>query len=61
MGAAKRVLRYLKYTRDLGITYNGHTEHGAFRGYLDADWARDIKTQSLTSAYVFFLFSAPIT
>jgi len=37
MGAAKRVLRYLKHTQDLGITYNGHTEHGDFQGYLDAD------------------------
>ena len=61
IGAAKRVLKYLKHTQDLRITYNGHTEHGAFRGYLDADQAGDIKTQSLTSAYVFFLFSAPIT
>jgi len=61
MGAAKRVLKYLKHTRNLGITYNGHTEHGAFRGYSDADWAGDIETRSSTSAYVFFLFGAPIT
>jgi len=61
IGAAKRVLKYLKYTQHLGITYNGHTEHGAFRGYSDADWAGDIETRSSTSAYVFFLFSAPIT
>jgi len=39
MGAAKRVLRYLKHTRDLGITYNGHTQNGNgdFHGYSDAD------------------------
>jgi len=61
MGAAKRVLRYLKHTRDLRITYNGHTEHGAFQGYSDADWAGDTETRSSTSAYVFFLFGAPIT
>jgi len=39
MGAAKRVLKYLKHTRDLRITYNGHTQNGSgdFHGYLDAD------------------------
>jgi len=70
MGAAKRVLKYLKHTRDLGITYKGHTKtssddfhagSGDFHGYLDVDWARDIETRTSTSAYIFFLFGAPIT
>jgi len=39
MGAAKRVLRYLKYTQDLRLTYNRHTKNGNgdFHGYSDAD------------------------
>jgi len=36
-------------------------KNGDFHGYSDADWAGDIKTRTLTSAYIFFLFGAPIT
>jgi len=60
IGAAKRVIRYLKNTRNLGITYNG-SQNGDFRGYTDADWVGDHETRALTSAYVFFLFGGTIT
>jgi hypothetical protein len=60
IGAAKRVLRYLKQTRTLGITIRGLAK-GDFRGYSDADWAGHPETRSSTSGYVFFLYGAPIT
>jgi len=37
IGAAKRVIRYLKYTRNHGITYQGYMKNGDFHGYSDAD------------------------
>ena len=51
MTAAKRVLRYLKQTRDLNLTY----------GYSDADWAGDVKDQWSTSGNVFLLGGGAIT
>ena len=60
IGAAKRVIRYLKSSRNLGITYHG-SQKGDFRGYTDADWAGDHETRALTSAYVFFLYGGTIT
>ena len=39
--AAKRVLRYLKQTRDLSLTYVKNTPE-AIIGYSDADWAGDV-------------------
>jgi hypothetical protein len=57
--AAKRVIRYLKTTRTIGITYEG-SKHG-FYGYSDADWGGNIDTRQSTSGYVFFLFGGAIS
>ena len=52
MTAAKRVLRYLKQTRDLILTYVKNTPK-AIMGYSDADWAGDVKDRRSTSGNVF--------
>ncbi|KAK3894704.1 hypothetical protein Pcinc_001550 [Petrolisthes cinctipes] len=58
--AVKRIMRYLKGTRDLGIlyNYNGSTD---FVGYSDADWAGDIKDRKSTSGYCFHLGGGPVS
>ena len=58
--AAKRVLRYLKQTRDLSLTYVKDTPE-AIIGYSDTDWAGDVKDQRSTSGNVFLLGGAAIT
>ena len=58
--AAKRVLRYLKQTRDLSRTYVKNTPE-AIIGYSDADWAGDVKDRRSTSGNVFLLGGAAIT
>ena len=62
MAAAKRVLRYLKQTRDLNLTYMYvKNTPEAIIGYSDVDWARDVKDQRTTSGNVFLLGGGAIT
>ena len=61
--ALKRVLRYLQYTKDMGITYhNFQIQNSSHRnGYLqaplcglsDSDWGGDIDTSWSTSGMAF--------
>ena len=60
MTAAQRVLRYLKQTRDLKLTYVKHWPE-AIIGYSDADWAGDVKDRRSTSGSVFLLGGGAIT
>ena len=58
--AAKRVLRYLKGTAELALTYT--TEGNAsLTGYSDADWAGDRDTRRSTSGMTFMLQGESIT
>ena len=50
--AAKRVLRYLKGTRDLGITYCASNEQPVV-GYSDSDWGTDPVDRKSTAGHVF--------
>jgi ribosomal protein S17E len=54
--AAKRVLRYLKGTREVGLKYTGNST-GSFTlvGYADADYAGDKDNRRSTSGYAFTL------
>jgi hypothetical protein len=54
--AAKRVLRYLKGTREIGLKYTGNSE-GAFNlmGYADADYAGHKDNIRSMSGYIFTL------
>ena len=60
MMAAKRILRYIQGTTDLGIFYErGHTDE--MTAYTDNDYARDIDDRKCTSGYVFMLSGGAIS
>lgn len=56
--AAKRVLRYLKGTRDVGLKYAGNNT--TVQCYVDADWAGDVATRKLTTGMVIKMGEAAI-
>lgn len=51
--AAKRVLRYLKGTKDVGITF--HTCSNSLKAYVDADWGASPDDRRLFTGYAFVL------
>ena len=60
--AAKRILRYLKGTIDLGIIYsNINAENNCLLGFSDSDWAGDKVTRKSTTGYVFLFANAAIS
>ena len=63
----KRVLRYLKGTRDVGNVYrrspktsDTNLEHATPWGYCDANYAEDSHDRKSTSGYVFMLAGSPV-
>ena len=65
--AGKRVLRYLKGTKDVGIIYRRDPEerraglgHMTPWGYCNANYAKDSHDQKSTSGYAFMLANGPI-
>ncbi|XP_022751424.1 uncharacterized protein LOC111300070 [Durio zibethinus] len=52
--AAKRVLRYVKGTSELGIWFKKN-ESSRLVGFTDSDWAGSHKDMKSTSGYVFFI------
>jgi hypothetical protein len=64
LSAAKRVLRYLKQTRKLGLTYSrgnsGSNVNPEPIGYSDSDHAGDRDDRKSTSRYVFTLQDAAV-
>ena len=64
--AGKRVLRYLKGTKDLGIVYRRDREQGVEHdhmipwGYCDTNYAEDLCDRKSTSGYVFMLANGSI-
>ena len=59
MSAAKRVLRYLRRTRDLALTLSGTLTEP--RGFYDVDWAGCTETRQSTGGYIFNVGSAAIS
>lgn len=57
--AAKRVLRYLKGTLDLGIQFE--FSNGKLEGYVDADWSNNLDDRKLLTGFVFCLNGGPIS
>ncbi|EDK44043.1 conserved hypothetical protein [Lodderomyces elongisporus NRRL YB-4239] len=50
--AAKRVLRYLKGTKDFGLNYKSLIDHNIY-GYTDADYANDKMTRRSVTGFIF--------
>eukprot|EP00253_Pinus_taeda_P030532 PITA_30532 len=60
----KRVFRYLCGTSDYGLCYQGRLGLDRvldIRGFVDADWARDLDQRRYTSGYVFNLFGGVVS
>lgn len=57
---AKRILRYLKGTKDYCIKYSG-TDDNKILGYVDADWGSDITDRRSYTGYCFTLSSGLIS
>jgi len=57
--AAKRVLRYLKGTRDLGLVYT--PDDTSLRGFVDADWGSCIDDRKSYTGYSFILGGASVS
>ena len=59
--AVKRIIRYLKNTREHGILYTKTTRSEVIQGFSDSDFANDIDTRRSTSGYTFKLSNGPVT
>lgn len=57
VNAVKRIMRYLKATKDKGIVYNSNDP---LQGYTDADFAQDYTRRS-TTGFVFVMGGGPVT
>ena len=58
--AAKRVLRYIKGTVNVGLVFRKSDKFDLV-GYSDADWAGDVDSRKSTSGYVFMLGNSVIS
>lgn len=58
--AVKRILRYLKKTKNFSIVYK-RSKNACVEGYTDADYAGCHDTRRSTSGYIFMCASGPIT
>ncbi|XP_071745051.1 uncharacterized protein [Lepeophtheirus salmonis] len=58
--ALKRILRYLKNTRNLGLYYR-KSDKGELIGFSDSDWAGDHDDRKSTSSYIFLYNESPIS
>ena len=59
--AAKRVLRYLQETKELGLKYAETRAGTKIFGYADSDWASDKDTRRSVTAYVYILGGAAVS
>lgn len=58
--AANHVLKYLKHTAEIGITYHS-TQKFELIGYSDSDWASDVLTRRSTTGYLFMCAGGPVS
>jgi hypothetical protein len=59
--AATRVIRYLKGTPTLGLTYGGHDATQDLVGWTDSDWAGDLDTYRSTSGFLLTLAGGAVS
>lgn len=57
----KRVLRYVKGTIDLKLTYKKYLNAEMIIGFIDADWAGDTVSRKSTSGYCFQIFGCTVS
>ena len=60
MKAAKRILRYVKGTEQLGLHYS-KTNDFLLTGYVDSDWAGDVDDRKSTTGFVFYMGGTAFT
>lgn len=59
--ALKRILRYLKGTADLKLTYCRNVKSPKLIGYVDADWASSSYDRKSTSGFIYYVYGCPIS
>lgn len=57
---AKRILRYLKKTKDLGLKYS-KSNNVNIEGYVDADWSNDVNDRRSYSGFCYILSGSVIS
>jgi len=60
IAAANQLLRYLKGTQTLGITFSRSQSINLY-GYSDSDWASDVNKRRSTTGYVFIMAGGAIS
>jgi len=58
--AAKNLLRYVKGTLDLSLTFDETSGQRTILGYADADWGGCLDTRQSTTGYVFQVFGGVV-
>jgi hypothetical protein len=58
--AAKHLLRYLRGTTDLALTYDAKVSQRVVLGYADADWGGCLDTRRSTTGYVFKTYGGTV-
>ena len=59
--ALKRILRYLRGTQNMKLTYNRNINSQKLEGYVDADWGSCIQDRKSTSGYIFYVYGCPVS
>lgn len=58
--AAKRILRYIKGTTNLGL-YNSTFDYYKLVGYSDSDWSGDVDDRKSTNGFVIYMGDTALT
>lgn len=61
MAAAKRVLQYVKGTREFELVLGAELDRPMVELWSDADWAGDLETRQSTMGSLIFFYGSPIT
>ena len=59
--AVKRILRYLKGIQEVGLVFGRKKARKDLEGWVDADWAGDVKSRLSRSGYVFKIAGGAIS
>jgi transposase InsO family protein len=59
--AVKRIFRYLRGTKDRGISYLRDNPNPNLQGFVDADWGGDSDTRRSTTGFVFKMLGGAIS